>query len=47
MMDSRVLHLPVVEKVRLIGIISIGDLMKSIIDDGKFDISQHVDYLRG
>lgn len=47
MSDKRVRHLPVIEDGRLAGIISIGDLMKSVIDDREFDLAQLVDYVRG
>ena len=43
--DRRVRHLPVLENARLIGIISIGDLVKSIIAEQKFIIDQLVDYI--
>jgi CBS domain-containing protein len=45
--DMRVRHLPVMEGNRLIGIISIGDLVKAIIDEQKFMISQLVHYITG
>lgn len=48
MTDKRVRHLPVLdEEGRLVGIISIGDLMKAIIGDREFDIDQLVNYVRG
>jgi CBS domain-containing protein len=40
MSDKRVRHLPVIDQGRLIGIISIGDLVKNIISDQKFTIEQ-------
>jgi CBS domain-containing protein len=40
MSDKRVRHLPVIDQGKLIGIISIGDLVKNIIDDQKFTIEQ-------
>jgi len=40
MSDKRVRHLPVIDQEKLIGIISIGDLVKNIIDDQKFTIEQ-------
>jgi CBS domain-containing protein len=45
MTDKRVRHLPVLEDGRLIGIISIGDLVKSIIADQKFIIEQLERYI--
>ncbi len=47
MSDKRIRHLPVMEDGTLAGIISIGDLMKTIIDDREFDIEQLVKYVRG
>lgn len=43
--DQRVRHLPVMEKGRLVGIISIGDLVKAIITEQKFIIDQLVHYI--
>jgi len=40
-------HLPVVEDKRLIGIVSIGDMVKSVIDDQKFIIEQLEHYIHG
>ena len=47
MTDSRVRHLPVVDKGELIGIISIGDLVKDIISEQKFIIKQLEHYITG
>jgi CBS domain-containing protein len=47
MTDQRVRHLPVIECEKVIGIISIGDLVKSIIGDQKFVIDQLVHYIHG
>ena len=44
--DKRIRHLPVLENDRLIGIISIGDLVKAIIADQKFIIEQLERYIR-
>ncbi len=46
MSDRRIRHLAVISEGRLVGIISIGDLMKSIIDAREFDIDQLVKYVR-
>jgi len=43
--EKRVRHLPVMEDGRLVGLISIGDLVKSIIADQKFIIEQLVRYI--
>ena len=47
MSDKRVRHLPVFEGNKLVGIVSIGDLVKSIIGDQKFTIDQLVHYIHG
>jgi len=47
MTERRVRHLPVVEGEKVIGIVSIGDLVKSIIGDQKFTIDQLHHYIRG
>ena len=47
MTEWHVRHLPVVEGEKVIGIVSIGDLVKSIIGDQKFTIDQLHHYIRG
>jgi len=47
MTEKRVRHLPVCEGEKPIGIVSIGDLVKSIIGDQKFTIDQLEHYIRG
>lgn len=47
MTEKRVRHLPVLDGEKVIGIISIGDLVKSIIGDQKFAIEQLEHYVRG
>jgi CBS domain-containing protein len=47
MTERRVRHLPVFEGKTLIGIVSIGDLVKSKIGDQKFLIDQLEHYIRG
>ena len=47
MSEERVRHLPVFEENKLIGIVSIGDLVKSIIGDQKFVIVQLEQYIHG
>ncbi|HEX9445288.1 MAG TPA: CBS domain-containing protein [Candidatus Binatia bacterium] len=46
MTDKRVRHLPVLEQGRLAGVISIGDLVKSIITEQKFIIDQLERYIK-
>jgi CBS domain-containing protein len=45
MSDKRVRHLPVVDGTKVVGILSIGDLVKSIIGDQKFIIEQLETYI--
>ena len=47
MTDKRVRHLPVIDQGKLIGLISIGDLVKSIISDQKFIIDQLEHFIHG
>ena len=48
MMTARkVRHLPVMDRERLVGIISIGDLVKSIIAEQEFVIEQMTAYISG
>jgi CBS domain-containing protein len=47
MTEKRVRHLPVLDRKKLVGLISIGDLIKSKIADQKFTIEQLVDYIHG
>jgi CBS domain-containing protein len=45
--QRRVRHLPVVEHGRLIGIITIGDLVKSIISEQAATIEELTSYIEG
>ena len=47
MTDKAIRHLPVLESKRLVGMVSIGDLVKSIIGDQKFIIEQLERYIGG
>src|SRR6476659_4925925 len=47
MANSRVRHLPVLEHGRLVGLISMGDLVKDIISDQQFTIEQLEHYING
>lgn len=47
MTEKRVRHLPVMQGEELIGIISIGDLVKAIIENQQFMIEQLVSYING
>jgi CBS domain-containing protein len=47
MTEKRVRHLPVIEGENLAGIISIGDVVKAVIDEQNFTIDQLVSYIKG
>lgn len=47
MTEKRTRHLPIIEDGKLVGVISIGDIVKSIIADQQFMIEQLVRYIRG
>ena len=45
MTDKHIRHLPVVDKGQLLGMLSIGDLVKTIIEDQQFQIQQLESYI--
>jgi CBS domain-containing protein len=45
MTEKRVRHLPVMKEEKIVGIISIGDLVKAIIEEQQFVIEQLVSYI--
>jgi CBS domain-containing protein len=45
MTEKRIRHLPVVENVRLIGIVSIGDVLKAIIEAQRLTIEELATYI--
>lgn len=47
MVDKRIRHLPVIENGKLIGIVSIGDVVKSLLKDSKIEIKYLRDYIEG
>ena len=47
MTNKRLRHLPVIDHKRVIGIVSIGDLVKATIDDQQFTITQLQSYIAG
>lgn len=47
MTENRLRHLPVMESGKLVGLISIGDLVKDVISEQKFIIEQLEHYIAG
>ena len=47
MTDKRVRHLPVVDAERVIGVVSIGDLVRTVLEEQQQTIDQLEQYIRG
>lgn len=46
MTDRHIRHLPVIEDGRVVGVISVGDVMKAVIEDLRFSVQQLESYIR-
>ncbi len=47
MTKNRFRHLPVMNGDKLVGMLSIGDLVKSVIDEQKYEIEQLEHFIHG
>jgi CBS domain-containing protein len=47
MTEKRVRHLPVIVGEKVVGVISIGDVVRGIIDDKEFEVQQLTKYITG
>ena len=47
MTDNHIRHLPIVDDGRVMGVVSIGDLVRDIISDQQSTIEQLESYIRG
>jgi CBS domain-containing protein len=45
MTEKRIRHLPVIERERLVGVISIGDVVRAVVEDQQFTISSLERYI--
>ena len=47
MIQKRIRHLPVMEDDKLVGIISIGDVVNAVLEENSFMIDQLATYIKG
>ena len=47
MIQKRIRHLPVIESDKLVGIISIGDVVNAVLEENSFMIDQLATYIKG
>jgi CBS domain-containing protein len=45
MTEKNIRHLPVIEKKQLVGIVTVGDVLKQLIEDQKFEIQELERYI--
>ena len=45
MTDKRIRHLPILEHKEVVGIVSIGDLVKAVIDQQQIELQHLQDYI--
>ena len=45
MTDKRIRHLPILERKEVVGIVSIGDLVKAVIDQQQVELRHLQDYI--
>jgi CBS domain-containing protein len=47
MTEQKIRHLPVIEDAKVVGVLSIGDLVKAVIDDQAEQLEQLQRYIAG
>jgi CBS domain-containing protein len=47
MIDNHIHHLPVVEDGTLVGVVSVGDVVKDVIEELEFHVEQMTNYIQG
>ena len=45
MTEKNIRHLPVIEKNQLVGLVTVGDVLKQLIEDQKFEIQELERYI--
>jgi IMP dehydrogenase len=47
MTEKRVRHLPVMENGSVVGVISIGDVVRAVVEEQRFQIEQLENFIKG